>query len=231
MPLILDLLIRHVTLLPVITPLHRHLAGKIPRRDTIDPHTRLREFLGHHGREVDGRGFGGVVGEVALRVAHHAGHAGDDYCGAGVVMGGRLEEGQAGHGGEVDGCYVCVVGAVPVFAGFGGPEFLFQVAGGLGVGDTFGPWNAGRCHEKGEVFFFGGDLVDEFFEGVFGGDVTGNWDNFTSGGFWIGSVAFGGILQNFFAPARDVYFGSFCGMLVQETDGEKLVHLPLAART
>lgn len=71
-----------------------------------------------------GRCFRGVVGEVALRVAHEAGHGGYDYDGRGG--GGRgLEEGEEGDGGEVDGGDVGVEGFVPGGEGFGGPEFGF----------------------------------------------------------------------------------------------------------
>lgn len=49
---------------------------------------------------------------MSLRVAHQAGHRGDDDYGGGAwgeaVLLGGLEEGQEGYGGEIDAGDVCV---------------------------------------------------------------------------------------------------------------------------
>jgi hypothetical protein len=126
-----------------------------------------------------------------------------------------LQEWEAGDGGEVDRCDVGVVGGIPVFGGFGVPEFLLERAGGGGVGDTFGTWDAGGGHEDGEVFLFGGDFFDEVFEGVFGGYVAGDGDDLARGGLGVRGVAFGGVFEDFLAAACDVYFGSFWGRSVE----------------
>ena len=54
---------------------------------------------------MDGGAFGGVVGKVALGVAHHTAHGGNhDHGGGKVAVGFRpgLEEREEGDGGEVD---------------------------------------------------------------------------------------------------------------------------------
>lgn len=110
---------------------------------------------------MDRRSLGGVVGKVALGVAHQSGHAGDDDSGASVVFRGGLQEREAGQRAEVDGGDVGIVGAVPVVAGFRVPERLLDAAGGGGgFRAGFGAGDAGGGDEEGEVFLLGGDLLD-----------------------------------------------------------------------
>jgi len=142
----------------------------------------------------------------------------------------RLEEREAGHGGEVDGCHVGVVGRIPFLAGLGIPKVRLQSARGGGIGDTFGTGDAGGGDKKGEVFFFGGDFFDHFFEGVFRGYVRGDGDDLAGGDIRVWGVRLGGILKDFVASACDVYFGSYRGGSVR-VGTKKLVDVPLAART
>lgn len=209
MPLIPDLLIRHMTLLILITLLHRHLTGKIARGNAVDPHPRGGEFLGHHGREVDGRRLGAVVGKVALGVAHHARHAGDDDGGAVVLRGRRLQQRETRHRREVDRGHVGVVGRAPGFVGFRAPELVLEGARVGGVGDSLGAGDAGGGDDEGEVFFLRGDFFDEGVEGVFGTDVGGDGDDFTGGEGGVRGVGFGGVVEGFGAAAGDEDSGSF----------------------
>jgi hypothetical protein len=132
-----------------------------------------------------------------------------------------LQEREAGDGGEVDGCDVGVVGGIPVFGGFGVPEFLLERTGGGGVGDTFGTWDAGGGDEEGKVFLFGGDFFDEVIEGVFGGYVGGDGNDLAREGLGVRGVAFGSVFEDFLAAACDIYFGSFWGRSV-EAGGRKV---------
>lgn len=149
MPLLLNLLLRQLGLIALIRLAHRHLTGKIPRRDRIHPHLQLLELATHHLAQVHGGALGGVVGEVALGVAHEPGHAGDDDDGCGPggvgsvgVFGGGLEEGEEGEGGEVNGGDVGGEDGGPVGDGFGVPEGTLEGVrvrggrGGLGAGDA-----------------------------------------------------------------------------------------------
>lgn len=96
-----------------------------------------------------GSAFSGVVGEMALRAAHDAGHAADDDDGGGargigaMRGGGGLEEGEEGDGGEVDAGDVCGENVGPVGDGFGSPEGVFEGGGVRGGGGGFGAGDAG----------------------------------------------------------------------------------------
>lgn len=85
-----------------------------------------------------------------------------------------LEEGEEGDGGEVDGGDVGVVDVVPVFEGFGRPEFFFLLGGVFVVWGCFGSVDAGVTYEDVDVFFLGADLGDEVFEVFLPGDVAGS---------------------------------------------------------
>lgn len=156
MALLLDLLVRQLALVALLVPrLGRHLAREIARRDAVDAHVGLLEFRGHELGEVDGGAFGGVVGEVSLRVAHDAAHAADDDDGGGAVrvVGlqrvrggggglGSLQEREEGDGSEVDGGDVRVEHGGPFGGRFGGPEGRREL-GGIGrFGDAFGAGDA-----------------------------------------------------------------------------------------
>ena len=103
--------------------------------------------------------------------------------------------------------------------------------GRVGVGDAFRAGDAGGGDEEGEVFFLGGDFSDEFLERVFGRHIAGDGDDLAGEDGGIGSVCFGGIPEDFFAAACNVYFGSFRES--QRTAGPErnIVDVPFAART
>ncbi len=126
-----------------------------------------------------------------------------------MLFGCGLEERQASNGGEVDRCDVGVIRGSPFLRRLGVPEFFFQLAGGSGVGDSFGARDTGGGDEEGEVAISRGDFLDEFFEGFFGGDIRADWDNLARGDFGIGAVLFGSVLEDFLAAACDVYFGTW----------------------
>ena len=166
---------------------------------------------------MGGGGFGGVVAEVRLRVADHAGHAADDDDGTGLGFGCGGEEGQEGEGAEVDGCDVGGVRFVPVVDGFG-PELRFHLSGVGCVRVAFGAGDSCGGDKKGEVFLFGFYLGDEVLEVLFGGDVAGaDGDDLTveMGVGGAGRVGFRGISEDFHAAACNIDFGSW-----REVSGE-----------
>ena len=127
MPLLLDLLIRHMTLLIIIALLRSHLTWEVSWRDTVDSNLCLFEFRRHQFAKVYRGGFGSVIGKVTLGDAYHAGHGGDYDYGRGaaaVAGGGGLEKGEEGNRCEVHGGDVGVEDSGPVGEGLGGPEFF-----------------------------------------------------------------------------------------------------------
>jgi hypothetical protein len=124
---------------------------------------------------VHGGALGSIVGEVPLSVRHDARHGRDDDHAGGellwaLVLAG-LEEGEEGHGGEVDGRDVGVEDIKPFFLVLG-EELFFQLFRIFALGVALGAGNTGVCDEEVDALLLLGDLFDEGFEVGFLGDIT-----------------------------------------------------------
>lgn len=156
-------------------------------------------------------GFGSVVREVRLRLAHQSTHAGDYNDGGGLVCRRCLQEGQHRNGGEVDGGDVGVVRLVPRVNALL-PELVFHFLGIRRVGVSLWARDASGGDEKGEVLLLLGEVGCQLLQVVLIGDVArANGDDLAveicAGGVW--GVLLCGVVEDFLSPAGDVDFGTW----------------------
>lgn len=194
----------------------RHLTGENPGSDGVDPDLDplVADFRGEHLREVVGRGFGGVVGEMALGFEDRAGDGGDVDDAprvAVLVVGGFLEEGQEGEGGEVElgGVDFIFRGPIIEISVFGVEEVLLEIFWCVAFCVKFLTFlDSCVVDQDAEAFFTAFDLFGEALDVGFVGDVGGDGDDL-AGDVLPMFLDYG--VELLLGAAHDVDFGAVYG--------------------
>lgn len=156
------------------------------------------------------RGFGRVIAEVRLAVAHHAGHAGDDDHTAGHRARCPLEEWKKGDDGEENARNVSIERRVPRLHLLL-PQVRLHLRRVAGVGEPFGARHPGRRHDERQIRLLRLQLGRQLLEVLLRRHVArSDWDDLTVqrviGG--VRAVCPRSVIENLSPPTRDVDFGS-----------------------